>query len=266
MADIALQRNDEAYRRVGFVTEQVAQRLQFFQLKWDETHDRAVAVNAARQSAPMLFRGLPHAFGLFAVQDEVRLFCKTSMSMRLLAEHIKEHIGLDDLTIDGTKIIIDHEQLAQQSLYLPNSLDLVIQHIEAEAGAGIPYLHNELMAKQYFDRERKGEWPIEAEELFTIYRRTYLQVRDWAHRAGILSGDCRFLSEELLTAYYTYGFFERIQDVIRLASSPPDNYELFHRYVSSDISVHVVERNLMVPSEQHRQKQRVCQVIGPRLQ
>ncbi|KAF2163716.1 hypothetical protein M409DRAFT_25902 [Zasmidium cellare ATCC 36951] len=238
MADILLQKNDEAYARVEHVVEQIAQRLEFEYITWDPPPRAGPGDYFTRGSVvamlPLdvfgrLTRASPHVFGLFAVQNSVRLECRTRLRMELFEEHIKERLVLENIGVDretGMIEIID-EQLARIGLALPNGLDLVLSHKRVDDA-----LPEELSSFSRFVENSKE--PLALQCLSTIYRRNYLLVRDWAYRVGIMSPDGRIGTEEVLVKYYTEGFFEHIQDVERLASSPVNENKLFYKIIRSN--------------------------------
>ncbi|KAK4503768.1 hypothetical protein PRZ48_004683 [Zasmidium cellare] len=243
MADILLEKNDEAYARVEEVIDTIAFKLRLRHIKLDQT--LAPRNDALGTSGPALIgsvtRVTPHAFGIFAVQDHVHLYCRTTMRLQLFEEHLKEMLGLENLDVNGQdiKITIPHEQLARIGLALPNSLNLVFAHMGFEdfdtlsEGEQLPFSR---LAGLLQD-------PLAALHLSSMYRELYLQVRDWAHRVGIVSPMGCMVTEQDLLKYYTTGFLAHIEDVRGIVSSPMDGYELFYKSVMLPVSTHHLDNS-----------------------
>lgn len=219
MAELQLQRNDEAYNLVESVIQRIAGLLQFKYIPWL----RQVNHGDDRPWSGHIYRTMPHAFGLFAVEDDVRLFCSTSMRLELFQEHVRETLGLDKdafNNLPGGKILILHEQLAKLRLSFPNSLNLVLVLHRPDAGTSLrdEHKHNALFKASMAS-------PIETQHSFLLYRREYLNLREWACRVGILSEECRLVSEELLVNEFTRVFFEQDFDSMSSESSLLPQYE-----------------------------------------
>lgn len=220
LADLLLQQNDEAYERVETVVQQIAQSLGFKHVKW--CPESPVDFAPPPPASGCLYPMIPHAFGLFAVEEDVQLYCSTRMRAELLEEHFKERLGIDKdiaLATSETKLVVPHEVLLKLKLSLPNSLDLVLHHprISIDEVLHKEREHETQLGVRYNSPLRN------VEHLPGLYRRAYLVLREWAYRVGIMSEECRLLSEEYLTMLFTSAFCTCTH---RLSATVPDGIVL----------------------------------------